>query len=75
MLSSVGDLFETNLVRDMERDQRRTAQPFILWITEIPVAGQQFWQLRPDHLLVTADLLRDTALYRQRLAPVVEALF
>jgi hypothetical protein len=75
MLSSVGDLFETHLVRDMERARGRTAQPFSLWITEIPVAGQQFWQLRPDHLLVTADLLRDTAQYRQRLAPVVEALF
>jgi hypothetical protein len=75
MLSSVGDLFETHLVRDMERAQGRPARPFSLWITEIPVAGQQFWRLRPDHLLVTADLLRDTAQYRQRLAPVVEALF
>jgi len=75
MLSSVGDMFETTLVKDMERARGRTAQPFILWITEVPVAGQQLWQLRPDHLLVTADLLRDSALYRQRLAPVVEALF
>ncbi len=75
MVSSVGALFETNLVRDMERAQGRPAQPFSLWITEIPVAGQQFWQLRPDHLLVTADLLRDTARYRQRLAIVVKALF
>ncbi|MEP7035285.1 MAG: hypothetical protein ABI934_06835 [Actinomycetota bacterium] len=73
--SRVADLFETKLVRAMERAQRRTAQPFSLWITEIPVAGKQVWQLRPDHLLVTADLLRDTALYRQRLAPVVAALF
>jgi len=73
--SSLGELVETKLVRDMERAQGRTAQPFSLWITEIPVAGQQFWQLRTDHLLVTADLLRDTALYRQRLVPVVKALF
>ena len=72
---SLGDLVETKLVRDMERALGRTAQPFSLWITEIPVEGQHFWQLRPDHLLVTADLLRDTALYRQRLALVVEALF
>ena len=75
MLSNVGDLFETKLVRGLERAQGRTAQPFRLWITEIPVEGQQFWQLGPDHVLVTADLLRDTAVYRRRLTPVIEALF
>lgn len=75
MVSSVGDLFATKLVRGMERAQGRTAHPFRLVVTEIPVEGQQFRQLQPDHLLVTADLLRDTALYRQRLAPVVQALF
>ncbi|MGV8910522.1 MAG: hypothetical protein ACOH1Y_16200 [Propionicimonas sp.] len=37
MLSGVGDLFETKLVRGMERAQGRTAQPFRRWITEIPV--------------------------------------
>ena len=75
MLSNVGDLFETKLVRDMERAHGWTAQRFRLWITEIPVEGQQFWQLGPDHVLVAADLLRDTAVYRRRLTPVIEALF
>jgi len=75
MHSSVGALFETRLVRNMERARTRKAQPFHLRITEIPVQGQQIWQLHPDHVLVTAALLRDTAQYRQRLIPVVEALF
>ena len=73
--SSVGGLLGAKLVKNMERALARTAQPFHLRITEIPVHGRQLWQLRPDHVLVTAALLRDTAQYRQRLMPVVEALF
>jgi hypothetical protein len=75
MQSSVGALFATKLVRTMERAMARTARPFHLRITEIPVQGQQLWQLRPDHVLVSSALLRDTAQYRQQLMPVVEALF
>jgi len=74
MHSSHG-LLQTKIVRDMERAVARTARPFHLRITEIPVHGQQLWQLRPDHVLVSAALLRDTAQYRQRLMPVVEAWF
>ena len=37
--------------------------------------GQQLWLLRPDHVLVSAALLRDTAQYQERLMPFVEALF
>jgi hypothetical protein len=70
-----GGLLETKLVRDMELALARTARPFHLRITEIPVHGEQFWQLRTDHVLVSAALLRDAAQYRQRLMPVVEALF
>jgi hypothetical protein len=73
-MQSSGGLLETKLVRDMERAPARRAQPFHLRITEIPVQGQQLWQLRPDHVLVTAALRRDTAQYRQRVMPVVEAL-
>jgi hypothetical protein len=75
MQSSVGALFGTKLVRTMERALARTARPFHLRITEIPVLGQQLWQLRPDHVLVSSALLRDTAQYREQLIPVVEALF
>ena len=57
----VGELVETKLVRDMEAALGRTAQPFRPWVTEIPVDGQHFWQLGPEHVLLTADLLRDTA--------------
>jgi hypothetical protein len=39
MHSSVGTLFETRLVRNMERARARKTQPFHLRITEIPVAG------------------------------------
>jgi hypothetical protein len=75
-MQSSGGLLETKLVRDMERAlARMTARPFHLRISEIPVHGQQLWQLRPDHILVSAALLRDTAQYRQRLIPVGEALF
>ena len=59
----------------MERAWARKAQPFHLRISEIPVQGQRIWQRHPDHVLVTAALLRDTAQYRQRLMPVVDALF
>jgi hypothetical protein len=75
MQGSAGGLLETKLVTDMERALARTAQPFHPRITEIPVHGQHLWQLRPDHVLVSAALLRDTAQYRQRLMPVIEALF
>jgi len=75
MHSTVGAPFETRLVRNMERARARKTQPFHLRITEITVQGQQIWQLHPDHVLVTAALLRDTAQYQQRLRPVVEALF
>jgi hypothetical protein len=68
-------LLETKLVRDLERALARTARPFHLRITEIPVHGQHLWQLQPDHILVSAALLRDTAQYRQNLLSVVEALF
>lgn len=39
-----------------------------------PVEGQHLWQLHPDHVLISAALLRDTAEYRRRLTPVVQAL-
>jgi len=75
MMSCERGLVETTLVSDMERAMKRTAQPFRLQITEIPVAGQELWQLRPDHVLVSTGLLRDTAHYRRRLTPVVHALW
>ena len=68
-------LVESTIVKKMEHDLRRKAQPFHLWVTEIPVDGQHFWQMGPGQVLVSADLLRDTDQYRERLTPVVEALF
>lgn len=74
MVNGQRGLFGTQLVADLERTEGRPAQPFLLRITEIPVAGHELWQLRPDHVLVSAGLLRDTADFRRRLTPVVRAL-
>jgi hypothetical protein len=67
-------LYETRLVAGLEQDLGRRAQPFQLWITVIPVAGKELWQLDPHHVLVTDELLRDSAEYRARITPVVQAL-
>lgn len=67
-------LIETTLVADLEDAGARRARPFRLRITEIPIAGQHLWQPQPDHVLLSAALLQDTAEYRRRLAPVVQAL-
>jgi hypothetical protein len=64
----------SNLVADLEREAGRKAQPFQLRITEIPVAGHELWQLDPHHVLVTAELLRDSDQYRRLMTPVVRAL-
>ena len=40
----------------------------------IPVAGKELWQLDPHHVLLTDELLRDSAEYRARITPVVQAL-
>ena len=68
------DLEETRLVAGLERNLGRPAQPFQLRITVIPVAGKELWQLDPHHILLTDELLRDSAEYRARITPVVQAL-
>jgi hypothetical protein len=67
-------LDETRFVAGLERELGRPAQPFRLWITVIPVAGKELWQFDPDHVLLTVELLRDSAEYRARITPVVKAL-
>jgi hypothetical protein len=67
-------LYETRLVVGLEQDLGRRAQPFQLWITVIPVAGKELWRLDPHHVLLTDELLRDSAEYRARITPVVQAL-
>lgn len=67
-------LYETRLVAGLEQDLGRRAQPFQLWITVIPVAGKELWQLDPHHVLLTDELLRDSAEYQARITPVVKAL-
>lgn len=72
--STRGPLFESRLVADLERHLGRRARPFQLRITEIPVAGKELWQLDPHHVLLTAELLRDSDEYRRRITPVLQAL-
>lgn len=67
-------LLETEMVADLEHKLGRRAQPFQLRITEIPVAGKQLWQLDPHHVLLTAELLRDSDEYQQQITPVLQAL-
>lgn len=67
-------LSETRLVAGLERDLHRRAQPFRLRITVIPVAGMELWQVAPDHVLLTDELLRNSAEYRERITPVLKAL-
>jgi hypothetical protein len=69
-----GSLLETHLVAELEEAGGRRAQPFALQVTCIPCEGMTMWQLAPDHVLVTEDLLADEAAYRRRLAVVVQAL-
>jgi hypothetical protein len=64
----------SSLVADLEREAGRKAQPFQLQVTEIPVAGRELWQLDPHHVLVTAELVRDSDEYRRLMTPVVRAL-
>ena len=67
-------LEETTLVADLERSLGRQARLFQLQITAIPVAGKDLWQLDPHHVLLTDELLADSAEYRRRIAPVLQAL-
>ena len=67
-------LEETRLVAGLERNLGRRAQPFQLRITVIPVSGKELWQLDPQNVLLTDELLRDPAEYRARITPVVQAL-
>ena len=52
----------------------RGVEPFRLRITKIPVAGKELWQLDPHHVLLSAELLRDSDEYRRRITPVLLAL-
>jgi hypothetical protein len=67
-------LVETRLVADLERNLGRRARPFQLRINKIPVAGKELWQLDAHHVLLTAELLRDSDEYRRHITPVLQAL-
>ena len=62
------------LVRAVEVELGRTAAPFELRITELPVAGKELWVLAADDVVVSRALFADAAEFLHRLAPVVRAL-
>ena len=65
---------EGDVVREIERSLGRTAQPFELRITVLPVSGIHAWRVRPQHLVVTRALFTDTTTYRMRLHTIIEGL-
>ena len=67
-------LDHTRLVAGLERDLGRGVQPFELGITVIPVAGKELWRLDPHHVLLTDELLSNSAEYRARITPILQAL-
>jgi hypothetical protein len=68
-------LMPTHLVAELERAAGHKAAPFDLRVSVIPVEGKTMWQLAPDHVMVTQQLVADHEAYRRRLAVVVQALF
>ena len=65
---------ESRLVAGLEKNLGRSAQPFRLRITVIPVAGKELWEFNQHHVLVTDELLNDPVEYRQRIVPILQAL-
>jgi hypothetical protein len=63
-----------DVVADVERALNRSARPFDLRIDEVPVAGRDWWQVGPEHFLISPGLLRDREAFHTRLRPEIERL-
>ena len=64
----------TEFVNGFEERLGRPVRPFVLSITELPLAGAGGWVLDPNHVLISSRLSDDDAALRSFLQPVVEAL-
>jgi hypothetical protein len=62
------------LIRDLPLDLGRQPKPFVLRITELPVAGQRSWRLEPGHVLVSRALLEHPVHFVTMIEPVLQAL-
>jgi hypothetical protein len=67
-------LFETNLVADIEAERRQAARPFSLRITVLPVQTMQGWRISPHQVMMTRSLFADQAAYERLLRPIVAEL-
>jgi hypothetical protein len=64
----------TELVHELESAAGRTARPFELRITVIPVRTKHAWILDPGHLLITHHLIADDENVLDWLRPKIRAL-
>ncbi|RZQ61975.1 hypothetical protein [Amycolatopsis suaedae] len=62
------------LVRDWETGHGRSPRPFVLVITEVPVAGRVWHRLTPSHLLVSTRVVDDWPAYESGLREIVNEL-
>lgn len=63
-----------DLVRRSEREFRRTAPPFVLHVTEVPVRGTDGWVVTPRDVLCSTGLLADRARATAFFTPIVRGL-
>jgi hypothetical protein len=61
-------------VRRAERELRRTAPPFVLHITEVPVRGTGAWVVSERDVLCSTGLLADAAAAEAFFTPIVREL-
>lgn len=66
-----GPSLEGTLMREVERQLGRPAEPFALQISELPVDGDLHLRAAPWHLLVSRAFRRNTESYRAWLQPVL----
>ena len=65
---------EGDLVRAVEAELGRKARPFLLRVTELPVAGPFGLRVSTSHLVVSRTLRDDPAAYEEWLTPVLREL-
>jgi len=64
----------THFVNGFEEKLGRPVRPFVLTMTELPLAGAGGWVLDPNHVLISTQLSDDASALRTFLQPVVQAL-
>jgi hypothetical protein len=65
---------EAELVRTVEAEIGRTVRPFVLDVTELPVAGAYGRRVSAGQVVVSRALRADAAAYQRWLLPVIREL-